>query len=363
MAVVQQLAELREQREEMQRASDFISIAKILLESEGRFVAARQITEGTPRVSQRVRLILSSAEAREIFQRAAVPPLTLTDSAPLAEYKLALAGFAGSLSSSGTFDRLLAAGFRRIPLALLTVGAVNTAVIAAVVSEASVKPVSAFSLSAATTTVRKSTGLIVVTKELARATDDVSTLLGQELRKAVIAAIDNRFISIATSGAPSFAASGTNVAAFFADVGVMANALTVDANARLFLIMGARNALQLSLMLAQSASPSTLSPRGGSVAGIEVVVSDAVQPTQMVLLDASAFAAAAGDLALTPIAHSTFQLDTSPDSPVVTSTNVISLWQQNLLGLIAERFFICERLRTGAAAVVNGASYASGFSP
>ena len=106
-----------------------------------------------------------------------------------------------------------------------------------------------------------------------------------------------------------------------------------------------------------------MTPRGGQIAGIETLVSDSLAADTFVLLDAMAFAAASGDLAISSMGHSTFQLDTSPDSPIVASTNMISLWAQNLLALLCERFFICERLRAGAVASVTGASYASGFSP
>jgi hypothetical protein len=144
--------------------------------------------------------------------------------------------------------------------------------------------------------------------------------------------------------------------------GTLLAAVTADASSRLYLIVGPGNAKQLSVLLAEAASPSQMTPNGGVIAGIEVLVSDAVSPTQMVLLDATAFAAGVSDLTLSAMSHASVQLDASPDSLTTSVTNILSLWQLNQIGLLAERFFLAERLRTGSVAVVN-ASYASGFSP
>ena len=106
-------------------------------------------------------------------------------------------------------------------------------------------------MSSATTTARKAAGLVVVTKELANATDDISTLLGQELRRAVVAAIDSRFISIAISGVSAIVSSGTNLAGFWDDLGTALNSINIDADSRLYLILTAKNAKALSILLAE----------------------------------------------------------------------------------------------------------------
>jgi hypothetical protein len=366
MTVAARLGELQQRYDQIERATDFAQIARVLLAAKGQIVVARDIAQSTPRVSDCVRRLFSDPAAGNVFvRRSSVPPATLAETTPLTEYKIAAAGFAASLANVGVFDRMLGGGFRVLPLSLLTVGAVNVGATAAVVDEAAPKPVSTLSVTASTVSIRKAAGLLVLTAELARAIASAAdALVGQELRKACVRAIDGKFLAIATAGAATFASSGSNVAAFWADLGVALNALAIDDTSRLYIAMTSANAKQLALMLAQGSSTSTvMTPNGGTIAGIEVIVSDALAAGQWALIDASAFAAAADLLMLSTPSHATIQFDSSPDSPPTAPTNFVSLWQLNKLALLAERFFIAERLRTNSVALVTSASYASGFSP
>ena len=122
MTVVQTLGAMQERHELLARQADFISLAKMLLASGGRFDEASQLAERS-RASARVREILSSPAAAEILgraieptsapgftERAAVGAHSLTGSV-FADYKIAAAGFAAALANVGIFDRLLAGGF------------------------------------------------------------------------------------------------------------------------------------------------------------------------------------------------------------------------------------------------------------
>jgi hypothetical protein len=364
-SIAARIGEVKERYDQIERATDFAQIARLMLASKGRLEGARDLAR-EPRISDRVRRIFADPGAADVFvRRAIVPPMAISGNAPLTEYRIAANGFAASLANVGLFDRMLAGGFRVVPLRLLTVGASTAGAVAAVVDEGAPKVVSNISLSSAQTTPRKAAAIIVLTAELARAAEGVvDNLVGQELKNACIKAIDQKFWAIATAGAPSFASSGTNVAAFFGDLAAALNAVGVDDTSRLFIAMTSVNAKMLSLMLAQGSTTSTaLTPSGGTVAGIEVVISDALAAGQWALIDASGFAAAADLLQLSTLAHASIDLQTSPDSPATPSTNFYSLWQLNQVALLAERFFIAEKLRTNSVAVINSASYAGGFSP
>lgn len=363
--IAAQLGAVQAKYEMVERSVDFAQIARCLLAGNGRFEQAADLARMMPRVSDRVKGFFSKAEARDVFERTAVPPATIATTPALTEYRIAANGFAASLANVGVFDRLLGAGFHTLPMSLVSTGAVNVGAVAATVDEAAPKPVSSLSLTAASpATVRKSSAILILTDELARAIDGmVDTIIGRELRVACVRAIDAKFLAIATAGAPSFAASGTNLPAFFGDLAAAMNSVAIDDTSVLYVAMTSTNAKQLSLMLAQSASPSTMTPSGGAIAGIPVVVSDSLAAGTWVLLDASAFAAASDVLRLTTLRHASVQMDTAPDSPATASTNFLSLWQLNQLGLLCERFWICERLRTNSVAQITGASYASGFSP
>jgi hypothetical protein len=142
MTVAARLGELQQKYDQIERAADFAAIARLLLAGRGQFQVARDIARTAPRVSERVRRIMNAPEAPDLFVRAAVLPQTLAGTPALSEYRIAVSGFAASLANVGVFDRLLGGGFRRLPMGLMTVGAINVGAVGAVVDEGSVKPVS-----------------------------------------------------------------------------------------------------------------------------------------------------------------------------------------------------------------------------
>src|SRR5262249_23282454 len=97
-----------------------------------------------------------------------------------------------------------------------------------------------------------------------------------------------------------------------------------------------------------------LNYNGGEISGVTVLVSDGVPASTMVMVDASQVAAASETITLDASNEATIQLDSPPDSPPSGSSPLTSLWQMNMTGLRAERFFGCNRLNTTAVAMVTG---------
>jgi hypothetical protein len=101
----------------------------------------------------------------------------------------------------------------------------------------------------------------------------------------------------------------------------------------------------------------TLSYNGGSIAGIQAVVSDGVPSGTMLLADAQQIAAASDMIQLSATNEASIQMDTTPDSPPTGSTPLISLWQFNYAGLKAERFFGAQKLTTTGVCVLTSIAY------
>jgi hypothetical protein len=51
------------------------------------------------------------------------------------------------------------------------------------------------------------------------------------------------------------------------------------------------------------------------------------------------------------------QMDSAPDSPATATTVLVSLWQNNLVGLRAERMITWKRARTGSVYYITTAAY------
>jgi hypothetical protein len=86
-------------------AHDFALVAKTLTAAHGKWDTARDMAGG-----------LHSIRAREAIEKAAVSPMTMTNSPALVDYTL-VDGFFGSLSEFSAYSRIYSANdFYRVPL-------------------------------------------------------------------------------------------------------------------------------------------------------------------------------------------------------------------------------------------------------
>jgi hypothetical protein len=96
-----------------------------------------------------------------------------------------------------------------------------------------------------------------------------------------------------------------------------------------------------------------MGPNGGQIIpGVEVLVSDQLSGTA-VLADASQVAAASEGINLDVVRHANVQMGESP-------ATTVNLWQKNLRGIRAERWFAFKVLRQGAVASLSAVDYSAG---
>ena len=222
--------------------------------------------------------------------------------------------------------------------------------------EGGVKPLGRLQLEGHVLSEAKALAIIVVTAELARlAGAEAAALFGRELRSAVAQVTDAEFVFIVTDGISPISSSGNTIAAVRTDLRAMLAAVNTDANSRLFLLVEASIAKIWSMLGGEDgfAFPG-MTPQGGMIAGMPVIVSDGLLSGTAVLLDANQIAAGAGTIGLGATTQADLQTDSAPDSPMTTNTTLVSLWQSDLVGLKAERYFGAERLRDTAVAVLEG---------
>jgi hypothetical protein len=88
---------------------------------------------------------------------------------------------------------------------------------------------------------------------------------------------------------------------------------------------------------------TNVTPQGGTIKGVPVIVSDGVPDGEIIILDPME---TLQPTALEPSisVQADVQLDTAPDSPNTASTVLRSLWQADQVGLLL-RYFMCEKLR------------------
>jgi hypothetical protein len=88
---------------------------------------------------------------------------------------------------------------------------------------------------------------------------------------------------------------------------------------------------------------------GGTLNGVEVVTSANVPAGVMVLLlPSEIFVADDGNVVIDASQEASLQMNSTPDNPATASTVMVSLWQNNMTALRAERFINWQRRRPQA---------------
>lgn len=244
------------------------------------------------------------------------------------------------------------------------------------VGEGAPKPVGELSFGEVTLRWAKAAGIVVLTEELVRAsTPSAEALVQADLTKAIAQFLDGQFVDPSvtevsdvspasiTNGVTPVTASGTDADAARADVkSVFERFIAVNLTPTNGVwIMSSSTALALSLMrnpLGQKEFPD-ITMLGGSFEGLPVIVSESV-PTNsngslIILANASDILLADdGGVTLDVSREASLQMSTTPSAG---AQQLVSLWQNNLVGLRAERFINWKRRRTGAVAYIQNVNY------
>jgi HK97 family phage major capsid protein len=212
--------------------------------------------------------------------------------------------------------------------------------------------------------------LIVVTDEAIRYGGIAESTFEVDLRRAVTASWDEAFIDRSNSGetlsneqvrpasvtygAPSIAATADPVA----DIGQLIEGFAGDLGAAFF-VTDPKTAAQLGLYRNGSGLVfPDVGPRGGTVAGIQVLTSTSSPRDsnggQIALIDPTGIAGADGGLDVDRSDAAALQMsDTPEDGP----TELVSLFQNNLVALKSQIFVNWRVERPGSVSVLTGADY------
>lgn len=272
-------------------------------------------------------------------------------------------------------DRIV--GLRQVPLntsMLRVTGAAATYW----VGEGAPKPLGRFSLDRATMGWAKLVSMIVVSDELVRASGQLADYaFSVELARGVASYLDKYFIDPSlgptanvspgsiTHGITPIASSGVTPAAVISDLKqLFAQFVAADgAIEEAVLTMHPKTALALSLM--QGPDGGLLFPkigaRGGEIGGVPVLTTSAAAAagspgeTFIVMFDPGQILFSDdGDISMHYSHYGSVQMSDTPGSG---AQQQVSLWQNNLVGIQAERFATWERATDSAVAVLGNVNY------
>ena len=298
----------------------------------------------------------SSHRRVEVILRSAVNAGTTTNASALVSYQEVVDSFVGSLAAVSAFDAMLPHA-RRVPLRS-RLAVVTTAASVSSVGETAPKPVTSLAIGNNGLDLTKAAALMVVSDELLRfAALAGAALINRELRAGVVAATNGAFLAGMAAGVVSTAASGDPLA----DLRTMLAAVATKGTSRLFLVISPAVANQLATYSNSATGGQafpTMTPSGGTLAGVTALVSDQVPSDSngelMLLIDADQIALSDETLTLDASRYADIAMDDAPD---VGAQSMTSMFQTNSVALKAERWFGYQRLRDTAVAAVSAPEY------
>lgn len=328
----------------------------------------------------------STPEVAEVL-KAAMAAGTTTDSdwaAPLVPYQQMSSEFIELLRPETIVGKLT--GLRAVPFNVRIPGQTQGSSVNWV-GETAPKPVSELKFADITLRFNKLAGIVVISDELARlSTPAAEGIIRTDLTSQIAQFMDDSFINPAnaeiadvrpasvTNGVVAIVASGTDADALRADARALfsqfitANLSVADAA----WVMTATMAMSIGMMqnaLGQSEFPG-LGATGGTWMGLPVVVSETV-PTAPGVADAPATSiivlvkqseillADEGGVTIDVSREASLQMNSTPDNPTTATTVLTSLWQNNLVGIRAERMITWRKRRPQAVGYISGAAYGS----
>jgi HK97 family phage major capsid protein len=243
------------------------------------------------------------------------------------------------------------------------------------VGQGAPKPVGKLQFGTITLVILKCAGIIVITEELARtSTPSAEEVIRRDMVAGIGAFLDTEFIDptkaavagvspgSVTNGVTPITTAGTTPANARTDIQALANAMTVAgiSTAGAVLILSETNALALTNALnplGQALFPG-MGPDGGTIMGYKAVVSQSAGTTVALVQPKAILYADDGGITIDVSREASVQMDSAPDNPAVATTVLTSFWQNNLVGLRAERFINWKKARAGVVQYTV-ASYAA----
>jgi len=316
--------------------------------------------------------------------KAAMTAGTTTDSdwaAPLVVYQNMASEFIELLRPETILGKI--PGLRKVPFNV-TMPTQTQGATMGWVGQTLAKPVSELKFGQNSLGMAKAAGIIVISEELARSSQpSAEAIIRSDMIAAMAEFLDVQFVdpSVAavanvspasiTHGVTPVAATGNTYAAFVADYKTLVSAFRAAnlSTSGAVWIMTETQAEALALMQNALGQPSfpTITATGGTLLGRPVITSEAVpldggspnggriilvKPSEILFADD-------GGVTIDVSREASVQMNSTPDNPETASTVFVNLWQNNLVGLRAERFINWVKRRAEAVGYINDANYGS----
>ncbi len=374
-------------RRNLPKGTAFTRYAMALAHSKGNMGVAQQVAKqfkDTPEVGMAIDAAAMGGtdfakrlDVMRMMQKAASDAGTSLDATwagPLVYYENMQSEFIELLRPKTILGRMT--GLRNVPFNI-RVASQSSGSTVGWVGEAAPKPVGELGFGSVQLGHAKAAGIIVITMELARfSSPSAEALVRNDLVAEMVKFLDQQFIDPAVAAVANVSpASVTNGATSVPSTGVTIAAITTDVKALFALyyaaeldpanavwVMRPGTALNLSMVRTNQdafAFPD-ITPQGGTFFGLPVITSNSVPGTvsggsiMALVLPNEIWMADDGNVNVDVSQEASLQMNTTPSAG---AQSLVSLWQNNLIGIRAEREINWQKRRAQAVAYIDGVGF------
>ena len=377
---------------DLPKGTAFIRYCCALAQSKGVVAQAYEIgkrwKDSTPQVAKLLEIAYQAGSTKGWYDlnrddpiathlRTAVAPGTTQDSAwasPLVQYDNMASEFVEYLRPKTIIGQLQ--GLRRVPFNIRFPSQSSGSTMYWS-GEGTPKKVSKLQLATNTLGFAKAAGIVVITQELARLSSPAAeTLVRDDMAATMIAFLDAQFIdpgvaasanvnpaSITNGLTSQNQATGSTLATFEVDIAAAMSVLVTGEIPFESAVWITTPYTAMKIGMLRDAGGARAFPevnvKGGTLYGIPVVVSNSVPHstsagTIMVLAATpEIFLADEGGIEIDASDQASLELNDAPTASGTTGASLVSLWQENLLGLRCERYINWQRRRTAAVTYID----------
>ena len=255
-------------------------------------------------------------------------------------------------------------GFRHVPFNI-SVTQQTGGGLYAWVGQGAPKPVGALAFATVTLAIAKCAGIIVISEELARTSSpSAEEIIRNDMMKGIATFLDVEFTNPArapvanvspgsvTNGVAPIVSAGPTPSNGRTDVQALAAAMLAAgiSTAQAVVLMSETNALALGSALNPLGQPlfPGLSAIGGSILGYQAITSQSLGATVAMINGEGILMADEGGIEIDVSREASVQMDSAPMNPPDATVIHTSLWQNNLVGLRADRIINWKRARAGS---------------
>ncbi|KKZ89368.1 phage major capsid protein [Rhizobium phaseoli] len=276
------------------------------------------------------------------------------------EFKAAATEFFAVVEQLSVLGRL--AGFRRVPLRTRMLTA-TSGTSAFWVEEGKPKPVSTMTFASGALASLKIAALAIVTEELAMSLDPAAEgVVRRDMIRVMVEAIDENLLDPANSGV-----AGVSPASITNGVTPISASTDPTADLRVLIENFDGNLESATFIMTPSVAASLagadrpgIGLRGGELLGAPAVASRSAPADTIIIIDTSALALGEGPSEIRTSRAAAIEMlddDLDQDATTGTGTSLVSLWQANCLGILAEKQMNWEIQRAGAVSMIAGTDY------